>query len=131
MAQRGLTIIQWRGLINVWSFKTKKKAAPVETKTPEVVTPTVTTPTVTTPTVTAPPPPPPPPPAPRPSEEFIAKKKREERVAREEARVEAEELSERERLAKRKRLRRIGGMRMLFSPLRREGPGYTRTLLGV
>jgi hypothetical protein len=34
-------------------------------------------------------------------------------------------------LAKRKRLRRIGGMRMLFSPLRREGPGYTRTLLGV
>lgn len=103
-------------------LKRKKKAAPVE-ETPAAVTPAVTAP--------APAPAPTPAPAPKPSKSFIAEKRREERAEREEARVEAEEMSERERLAKRKRLRRIGGMRMLFSPLRREGPGYTRTLLGV
>lgn len=99
-------------------LKRKKKAAPVA-EAPEVAAPTVTAPAPT------------PTPAPKPSKSFIAEKRREERAEREEARVEAEELAESERLAKRKRLRRIGGMRMLFSPLRREGPGYTRTLLGV
>ena len=66
-----------------------------------------------------------------PSQSTIAEKKREERLEREEQRAESEEISESQALQRRKRLRRRGGMRLLFSPLRREGPGYgRRSLLG-
>lgn len=51
---------------------------------------------------------------------------------RAEARAEAEETTEMKRLQRRRRLRRRGGMRLLFSPLRREGPGFSdiRSKLG-
>ena len=66
-----------------------------------------------------------------PSQKTIAEKKREERLEREEQRAESEEIAESQALQRRKRLRRRGGMRLLFSPLRREGPGYgRRSLLG-
>ena len=101
----------------------KKKSAPAptpEVKAPEPVAPVK-------PVVQAPPPPVYSP----PRQTTIAEKKREERLEREEKRAEAEEIAESQRLQRRKRLRRRGGMRMLFSPLRREGPGYgRRSLLG-
>ena len=51
---------------------------------------------------------------------------------RAEARAEGEETTEMKKLQRRRRLRRRGGMRLLFSPLRREGPGFSdiRSKLG-
>lgn len=43
--------------------------------------------------------------------------------ARAEQRAEAEERTEMQGAQSRRRLRRTGGMRLLFSPARREGPG--------
>ncbi len=47
----------------------------------------------------------------------------EEAVERQEQRAEAQEKTEMQGLQRRRRLRRTGGMRLLFSPLRQEGPG--------
>lgn len=47
----------------------------------------------------------------------------EEAQARQAARAEAAEIKEMQGLQGRRRLRRSGGMRLLFSPLRQEGPG--------
>lgn len=100
----------------------KKKSAPAptpEVKAPEPVTPVA-------PVAQAPAPVYKP-----PRSTTIAEKKREERLEREEQRAESEEIAESQALQRRKRLRRRGGMRLLFSPLRREGPGYgRRSLLG-
>jgi len=43
--------------------------------------------------------------------------------ARQEARAEASEERQQQGVQRRRRLQRSGGMRLLFSPLRREGPG--------
>lgn len=47
----------------------------------------------------------------------------EEVIDRQEQRAEAQEQTEMKGLQRRRRLRRSGGMRLLFSPLRQEGPG--------
>mgnify|MGYP003110937304 FL=1 len=47
----------------------------------------------------------------------------EEVIDRQEQRAEAQEKTEMRGLQRRRRLRRTGGMRLLFSPLRQEGPG--------
>ena len=47
----------------------------------------------------------------------------EEVIDRQEQRAEAQEKTEMQGLQRRRRLRRTGGMRLLFSPLRQEGPG--------
>ena len=47
----------------------------------------------------------------------------EEVVTRQEERAEAQEKTEMKGAQKRRRLMRSGGMRLLFSPLRQEGPG--------
>ena len=47
----------------------------------------------------------------------------EEVIERKEQRAEAQEITEMKGLQRRRRLRRSGGMRLLFSPLRQEGPG--------
>ena len=47
----------------------------------------------------------------------------EEVIDRQEQRAEAQEKTEMKGLQRRRRLRRSGGMRLLFSPLRQEGPG--------
>lgn len=44
-------------------------------------------------------------------------------ISRQEQRAEAQETSEMQGAQKRRRLLRTGGMRLLFSPLRQEGPG--------
>ena len=44
-------------------------------------------------------------------------------VERQEQRAEAQEISEMQGAQKRRRIIRSGGMRLLFSPLRQEGPG--------
>jgi len=49
--------------------------------------------------------------------------KTEEVVTRQEQRAEAQETTEMKGAQKRRRLLRSGGMRLLFSPLRQEGPG--------
>lgn len=56
----------------------------------------------------------------------------EEAQARQAARAEAAEAREMRGLQGRRRLRRSGGMRLLFSPLRQEGPGAvgSQTKLG-
>jgi len=61
------------------------------------------------------------PPAPDPAIEAAQK--------RQEARATAQEQQERARLAGSRRARRTGGIRMLMSPYRQEGPG-TKTKLG-
>jgi hypothetical protein len=51
--------------------------------------------------------------------------------ARAEERAESSEISEMQGIQKRRRLRRVGGMRLLFSPYKTEGPNQpTSTLLG-
>jgi hypothetical protein len=52
-----------------------------------------------------------------------AEKDAEAARARAEQRAEAEERTEMQGAQARRRLRRTGGMRLLFSPARREGPG--------
>lgn len=47
----------------------------------------------------------------------------EEVVARQEQRAEAQEMTQMKGAQRRRRLMRRGGMRLLFSPLRQEGPG--------
>lgn len=47
----------------------------------------------------------------------------EQAQARQAARAEAAETEEMRGLQSRRRLRRTGGLRLLFSPLRQEGPG--------
>lgn len=47
----------------------------------------------------------------------------EEVLTRQEQRAEAKEQTEMKGVQKRRRLMRSGGMRLLFSPLRQEGPG--------
>ena len=49
---------------------------------------------------------------------------------RTEERAEAQERTEMQGVQKRRRLRQRGGMRLLFSPLRQEGPGSSNTKLG-
>ena len=44
-------------------------------------------------------------------------------ISRQEQRAEAQETSEMQGAQSRRRLLRSGGMRLLFSPLRQEGPG--------
>ena len=47
----------------------------------------------------------------------------EEVIDRQEERAEAQEMTEMKGAQRRRRLMRRGGMRLLFSPLRQEGPG--------
>ena len=47
--------------------------------------------------------------------------------ARQEARAEASEERQQQGVQRRRRLQRSGGMRLLFSPLRQEGPGAVRS----
>lgn len=62
--------------------------------------------------------------APKKSQEDIeAEKKAREAQERSEERAEAQERSEMQAAQARRRVRRTGGMRILFSPARREGPG--------
>jgi len=49
--------------------------------------------------------------------------KTEKVIDRQEQRAEAQETSEMQGAQRRRRLLRTGGMRLLFSPLRQEGPG--------
>jgi len=50
---------------------------------------------------------------------------------RQEERVTAQEKTESQAAQQRRRIRRSGGMRLLFSPLRQEGPGgQMKTKLG-
>tara|TARA_R100001509_G_scaffold12479_1_gene6438 strand:+ start:256 stop:483 length:228 start_codon:yes stop_codon:yes gene_type:complete len=49
--------------------------------------------------------------------------KTEQVIDRQEQRAEAQETSEMQGAQRRRRLLRTGGMRLLFSPLRQEGPG--------
>jgi hypothetical protein len=49
--------------------------------------------------------------------------KTEKVVTRQEQRAEAQETTEMQGAQRRRRLLRSGGMRLLFSPLRQEGPG--------
>jgi len=53
-------------------------------------------------------------------------------IDRQEERAEAQETAQMQGMQRRRRLRRSGGMRLLFSPLRREGPGMReiKTKLG-
>ena len=60
--------------------------------------------------------------APAPAPEPVATPT-EEVIDRQEQRAEAQEQTEMKGLQRRRRLRRSGGMRLLFSPLRQEGPG--------
>lgn len=60
-----------------------------------------------------------------------AQVKAEQTAAAAEAKAEAKQKSEMQGIQKRRRLRRIGGMRLLFSPYKTEGPDQpTSTLLG-
>ena len=58
--------------------------------------------------------------------------KAEEAQARQAERAESQEQSEMQGAQSRRRIRRTGGMRLLFSPLRQEGPGseIKKTKLG-
>ena len=49
--------------------------------------------------------------------------KAEKTISRQEQRAEAQEQTEMQGAQRRRRLIRTGGMRLLFSPLRQEGPG--------
>ena len=49
--------------------------------------------------------------------------KTKEVISRQEQRAEAQEQTEMQGAQRRRRLLRTGGMRLLFSPLRQEGPG--------
>ncbi len=59
-------------------------------------------------------------PAPAPT---AAEEKAKEAQERQEERAETQEKTEMQAAQQRRRTRRQGGMRLLFSPLRREGPG--------
>tara|TARA_R110000803_G_scaffold78316_1_gene143471 strand:+ start:33 stop:281 length:249 start_codon:yes stop_codon:yes gene_type:complete len=48
-------------------------------------------------------------------------------MARSEERADSQEMSERKGVQKRRRLRRTGGLRLLFSPARMEGPDQATT----
>ena len=63
-------------------------------------------------------------PAPAPAPEAAPEPASSEEVlTRQEKRAEAQEMTEMKGAQKRRRLMRRGGMRLLFSPLRQEGPG--------
>tara|TARA_Y100000004_G_scaffold185841_1_gene236605 strand:- start:9 stop:269 length:261 start_codon:yes stop_codon:yes gene_type:complete len=64
-------------------------------------------------------------PAPAPVAETVAEPMTptEEVIERKEKRAEAQEITEMKGAQRRRRLMRRGGMRLLFSPLRQEGPG--------
>ena len=61
-------------------------------------------------------------PAPTPAQ-VEKQEKAEEAQERQEERAETQEKVEMQAAQKRRRTRRRGGMRLLFSPLRQEGPG--------
>ena len=60
-------------------------------------------------------------PAPAPVQ--VAQQEVSEVQERQEERAEAQEVKQQQGVQRRRRLRRRGGMRLLFSPLRQEGPG--------
>jgi len=72
-------------------------------------------------------------PAPAPAPAPTPQKKVEQVQERQAERAEAQEVKEMKGVQKRRRRMRSGGMRLLFSPMRQEGPGAlgsTRTKLG-
>lgn len=62
--------------------------------------------------------------------QIATEEKATEAQERTEERAEAQERTEMQGVQKRRRLRQRGGMRLLFSPLRQEGPGSSSTKLG-
>jgi len=70
-------------------------------------------------------------PAPAPAPVAAPQPEVSEAQQRQEARAEAQEKKEMRGLQKRRRLMRTGGLRLLFSPARQEGPGMApKTKMG-